>query len=70
MPRAIGAFRRAGFPVEAFPVDWRTRGPIDLWLPFESVTAGLRRTDTATHEWIGLIAYWLTGRTSELFPAP
>jgi uncharacterized SAM-binding protein YcdF (DUF218 family) len=70
MPRAIGAFRRAGFPVEAYPVDWRTRGPIDLWLPFESVTAGLRRTDTAVHEWIGLFAYWLTGRTSELFPAP
>jgi uncharacterized SAM-binding protein YcdF (DUF218 family) len=70
MPRAIGAFRRAGFLVEAYPVDWRTRGPIDLWLPFESVTAGLRRTDTAVHEWIGLFAYWLTGRTSELFPAP
>jgi uncharacterized SAM-binding protein YcdF (DUF218 family) len=70
MPRAIGVFRRAGFPVEAYPVDWRTRGPIDLWLPFESVTAGLRRTDTAVHEWIGLVAYWLTGRTSGLFPAP
>jgi uncharacterized SAM-binding protein YcdF (DUF218 family) len=70
MPRAIGAFRRAGFPVEAFPVDWRTRGPIDLWLPFETVTAGLRRTDTAVHEWVGLIAYWMAGRTSELFPAP
>ena len=70
MPRSIGVFRKAGFPVEAYPVDWRTRGPIDLWLPFESVTAGLRRTDTAVHEWIGLVAYWLTGRTSELFPAP
>jgi uncharacterized SAM-binding protein YcdF (DUF218 family) len=70
MPRAIGVFRRAGFPVEAYPVDWRTRGPIDLILPFESVTAGLRRTDTAVHEWIGLAAYWLAGRTSELFPAP
>jgi uncharacterized SAM-binding protein YcdF (DUF218 family) len=70
MPRAIGAFRRAGFPIEAYPVDWRTRGPIDLVLPFESVTAGLRRTDTAVHEWIGLVAYWLTGRISELFPAP
>ena len=70
MPRSIGVFRRVGFPVEAYPVDWRTRGPIDLTLPFESVTAGLRRTDTAVHEWIGLIAYWMTGRTSELFPAP
>ena len=27
MPRAIAAFRAAGFPVEAYPVDWRTRGP-------------------------------------------
>jgi uncharacterized SAM-binding protein YcdF (DUF218 family) len=70
MPRAIGVFRRVGFPVEAYPVDWRTRGPIDLVLPFESVTAGLRRTDTAVHEWIGLVAYRLTGRTAELFPAP
>ena len=27
MPRAIAAFRAAGFPVEPYPVDWRTRGP-------------------------------------------
>jgi uncharacterized SAM-binding protein YcdF (DUF218 family) len=70
MPRAIGAFRRVGFAVEAYPVDWRTRGPIDLAMPFESITAGLRRTDTAVHEWVGLLAYWLSGRSSELFPAP
>jgi uncharacterized SAM-binding protein YcdF (DUF218 family) len=65
MPRAIGAFRRVGFPVEAYPVDWQTRGPIDLLLP-----GGLGRTDAAAHEWIGLVAYWMTGRTSKLFPAP
>src|SRR5580698_2553669 len=27
MPRSIAAFRAAGFPVEACPADWRTRGP-------------------------------------------
>jgi len=70
MPRAIGAFRRAGFAVEACPVDWRTRGPIDLAVFFESVSVGLIRTDTAIHEWIGLAAYWLSGRSSDLFPAP
>jgi len=70
MPRSIGAFRRVGFFVEAYPVDWRTRGPIDLAIPFESITAGLRRTDTAVHEWVGLVAYRLSGRTSELFPGP
>jgi uncharacterized SAM-binding protein YcdF (DUF218 family) len=70
MPRAIGAFRRAGFAVEAYPVDWRTRGEVDLFAPFATLAGGLARTDTAAHEWIGLLAYWLTGRTSALFPAP
>ncbi len=70
MPRAIAAFRAAGFPVEAYPVDWRTRGPIDATQPFASLTTGLSITDYATHEWVGLLAYRLTGRTSELFPAP
>jgi uncharacterized SAM-binding protein YcdF (DUF218 family) len=70
MPRAIGTFRQAGFPVEAYPVDWRTRGPIDLVMPMESVAAGLGRTDTALHEWVGLVAYWLLGHSSALFPAP
>jgi len=70
MPRAMAAFRAAGFPVEAFPVDWRTRGPIDAVRPFPSLSDGLRRTDAAVHEWIGLLGYRLTGKASELFPAP
>lgn len=70
MPRAIGVFRKAGFRVEAHPVDWRTRGPIDVWRPLNSAADGLKRVDTAAHEWIGLIAYWLGGRSSELFPGP
>jgi uncharacterized SAM-binding protein YcdF (DUF218 family) len=70
MPRAVGAFRAAGFPVEAFPVDYRTRGAIDVLRPFASLGDGLRRTDTAVREWVGLLMYRLIGRTEELFPAP
>src|SRR5258708_6795671 len=70
LPRAVGVFRRAGFPVEAYPVDWRTRGAEDALRPFASVGDGLRRSDTAVREWVGLAVYWLTGRSSELFPAP
>jgi uncharacterized SAM-binding protein YcdF (DUF218 family) len=70
MPRSIGAFRKAGFAVEAYPVDYRSAGAADLWIPFDSVAGGLRRTDTAAREWVGLMVYWLTGRSSELFPAP
>jgi len=70
MPRSIGAFRKAGFDVEAYPVDWRTRGWRDGLIPFATLSSGLARTDVAVHEWIGLIAYWATGRSSELFPGP
>jgi uncharacterized SAM-binding protein YcdF (DUF218 family) len=70
MPRAIGVFRKAAFPVEAYPVDWRTRGADDALRPFATVGDGLRRSDTAVREWVGLAVYWLTGRSSELFPAP
>jgi len=70
MPRAVGVFRAAGFPVEAYPVDYRTRGAIDIARPFASLGDGLRRTDTATREWVGLVVYWVTGRSAELFPAP
>jgi uncharacterized SAM-binding protein YcdF (DUF218 family) len=70
MPRAMGVFRAAGFAVEAYPVDWRTRGPRDALRPFTSLAAGLERADTATREWIGLLVYWLTGRSTELFPGP
>lgn len=70
MPRSVGLFRKAGFPVEAYPVDFRTRGAADLTGPFGSLAGGLARTDAAMHEWAGLVVYWLTGRTSELFPGP
>ncbi len=70
MPRSIGAFRKVGFDVEAYPVDWRTRGWRDGSMPFTALSAGLARTDVAIHEWIGLIAYWATSRSSELFPGP
>jgi uncharacterized SAM-binding protein YcdF (DUF218 family) len=70
MPRSIGAFRAAGFEVEAYPVDWRTRGWVDAAIPFDKLSAGLARTDIAVHEWIGLIAYRLTGRSGTWFPSP
>jgi len=70
VPRAMGMFRMAGFPVEPYPVDWRTRGVEDTWRPFPSLAEGLRRTDTAVREWAGLVIYWFSGRSSELFPGP
>lgn len=70
MPRSIGIFRRVGFPVEPYPVDWRTGRSVDLleFSPF--VLDGLERTEIAVREYLGLVAYRISGRTSELFPGP
>lgn len=70
MPRSIGVFRQAGFPVTAHPVDFRTRGPQDRGRVFAFASEGLRRLDLATKEWAGLAAYRLSGRTDALFPGP
>lgn len=70
MPRSVGVFRRSGFDVVPYPVDYRTRGSVDLVRLFGSMPDGLKRADLAAKEWIGLLAYRLSGRTDALFPAP
>ena len=70
MPRSVGLFRKAGFRVEPYPVDWRIGPRADLrW--FSPIAAeGLQRTELAVHEWLGLFAYWLTGKTRRFLPGP
>ena len=70
MPRAMGVFRKADFLVEAYPVDWQTTGRSDLFSMFGTPADGLRLFDAAVHEWVGLLAYWISGQTSEFFPGP
>ncbi len=71
MPRAMGAFRKAGFPVEAWPVDYRTAGWSDAFrlFPFESPAEGLRQLDLAVHEWFGSPRLPLIGSQRRNFPA-
>lgn len=70
MPRSVGLFRKAQFPVEAYPVDWRAPKRDNL-LTFSPISIdGLWRTDIAVREWIGLLAYWATGKIDELLPGP
>jgi uncharacterized SAM-binding protein YcdF (DUF218 family) len=70
MPRAMGAFRRAGFAVEAYPVDYRSAGWADVWTVPGSLMEGIARTDIAVHEWLGLFIYWITGQISVPLPGP
>ena len=70
MPRAMGAFRAAGWPtLLPWPVAYRT--PRTGWsIPFLPVGNKLAAVDLAAHEWAGLVSYWLRGHTGRLLPAP
>jgi uncharacterized SAM-binding protein YcdF (DUF218 family) len=70
MPRSVGLFRKAGFDVQPYPVDWRVGGRDDLFSFSNAAVDGLGRTDLAVREWIGLITYWATGKINELLPRP
>lgn len=71
MPRAIGCFRAVGLDLEAYPVDFRTEGRAAQDLrPFGRLSDGMRITDLAIKEWLGLLTYRVAGYTAELFPAP
>jgi uncharacterized SAM-binding protein YcdF (DUF218 family) len=69
MPRAVGCFRRVGWRIVPYPVDFALRGDETLSLRF-SLTGGIGGLSGALHEWIGLAAYWLSDRTDAFFPAP
>jgi uncharacterized SAM-binding protein YcdF (DUF218 family) len=68
MPRAIGSFCKAGFPVLAHPVDhWTERN--NLWRLEWDFTDNLNELNIAAHEWTGLMMYRLTGKTANLLPS-
>lgn len=64
MPRAVGVFRALDWPVVPYPVDFRT--PLDSY----SVLANLTLVELAVKEYVGVLAYRLSGRSAEWFPAP
>jgi len=71
MPRAVGCFRAVGWNVIPYPVAHMTTGrdhdPPPLGF---NPQAGLRWLGLGLHEWLGLVAYRLAGRTDTLFPRP
>jgi uncharacterized SAM-binding protein YcdF (DUF218 family) len=54
MPRAVVSFQKAGFHVEPWPV-------------YDAVSEA-SMVSPAMHEWLGLVASRLLGRTAQLFP--
>ncbi|WP_019995167.1 YdcF family protein [Aureimonas ureilytica] len=70
MPRAVGCFRVAGFDVLPYPTDYQTPGGNLIYQPSTATVRNLEKVHFAIREYLGLLAYWLTGKTDALFPAP
>lgn len=54
MPRSMGAFRKSGLGPEPWPVDDRATSTLEAVM----------------REWVALLWYWVSGRSSSLFPGP
>ena len=67
MPRSIGVFCRQGWSMIPYPVDHYSL-PEKLLDPRPQLLANLNKLQAALHEWMGLFAYRLTGRTAALLP--
>jgi len=70
MPRSVGIFRKAEFPVTPWPTDYFSSGRDTFGLRLDQPAEAISVTNRAMREWIGLIAYWASGRTTELLPGP
>jgi uncharacterized SAM-binding protein YcdF (DUF218 family) len=68
MPRAVGVFRKIGWAVLPWPVGYQSRD--HLTDHPQSMGRKLEVLDWAVHEWIGMTAYYLQGRTGAWFPGP
>lgn len=60
MPRSMATFRKAGWNVTAYPVDYRT-ADTTRWMQY-SLRQGVDHWQLVLHECLGLAVYWATGR--------
>lgn len=69
MPRAVGVFRKVGWRIIPYPVDFNSTGKGSFKLSFNMVSGlgGLRR---GLYSWAGMAFYRLTGKMDSFFPGP
>jgi uncharacterized SAM-binding protein YcdF (DUF218 family) len=60
MPRALAAFKKAGWNITPYPVDFEA-GAHTPWSQY-SMATGARKWKLALHEMFGLVAYQLSGK--------
>lgn len=67
MPRSVGAFQEAGIKIQPYPVDFKTSLKYDGIFEMDAAE-NLKLLDLVIHEYVGLFAYYITGRSTNLFP--
>lgn len=69
VPRSVGAFRKIGWEVTPYSEVYRYGRHIHLGPP-ANVREALAVFSTGVREWVGLLAYWVTGRSESPLPGP
>ena len=67
MPRSVGIACKAEWPVIPYPVDHQSNKDNLLRFDFD-LAKNLFTFKVAIKEWLGLFAYYLSGKTTSLFP--
>jgi uncharacterized SAM-binding protein YcdF (DUF218 family) len=65
VPRSVGIFSKAGWPVIPIPVAYKSDNDFNSHLSDD-----LSMADRVAHEYVGLVVYRLMGKTDVLFPSP
>ncbi|MCX7355802.1 MAG: YdcF family protein [Alphaproteobacteria bacterium] len=69
VPRSVGAFRKVGWDVTPYSEAYRYGRHIHFGPP-ANVREALAIFSTGVREWIGLLAYRVTGRSDAFLPSP
>lgn len=69
IPRAIGLFRKAGFNVIPYPVDYHTPGKYEMWF-FMGLKLNLDAWQVSSREWLGMLINYLMGRSDKIYAEP
>ncbi|MDA0338766.1 MAG: YdcF family protein [Proteobacteria bacterium] len=69
MPRSVGIFRKAGWEIVPYPVDYYTKGEVQF-LAIPNVGSTFSAVDFATREWVAMGGYYFKGWSDTFFPGP
>jgi len=67
MPRSVGIFCKQGWPVIPYPVDHESSPGRQFRIQF-NFAGNLDSFNDHIREWLGLIVYYVTGRTDHILP--